>query len=127
MRTISSQAWGIALLSLATFSLGCSSRSSNPYGSNPTAPAPTSGNSSTIAMAGSVFSPVVDTVAVGTTVTWKNNDGYAHTSTSDTGVWDTGNIAGGASATTTFHTAGTYPYHCTYHVSMGMRGILVVK
>jgi len=78
-------------------------------------------------MQGMAFSPATITVSVGTTVTWKNQDSYAHTSTSDSGVWDTGNIAGGTSATTTFNTAGTYPYHCTYHVSMGMKGTVIVQ
>jgi len=125
MRSIKLLAAGTAFMVLALVTSGCKSDPSNPYGSTPTGPGPTSPN--TIVMAGSVFSPVADTVAVGTTVTWKNNDAYAHTSTSDTGIWDTGNIAGGASATTTFNTAGTYAYHCTYHVGMGMRGTIVVK
>jgi plastocyanin len=74
-----------------------------------------------------VFSPATITVPAGTTVTWKNNDAYAHTSTSDTGVWDTGNVAAGASTTTTFSTAGTFPYHCTYHAAMGMKGTVIVQ
>ena len=127
MRTVPLLSSGAAVLLLALVAWGCSSNSSNPYASNPTGPGSIPKNTSTIVMAGSAFSPAIDTVAVGTTVTWKNNDGYAHTSTSNTGVWDTGNIAGGASATTTFNTAGTYPYHCTYHVSMGMVGTIVVK
>lgn len=125
MRAVLLMACGTAFMVLALVSSGCKSDSSTPYGSAPTGPGPSLPN--TIIMAGGVFSPVVDTVAVGTTVTWRNNDSYAHTSTSDTGVWDTGNIAGGATATTTFNTAGTYTYHCTYHVSMGMRGTIVVK
>jgi len=76
-------------------------------------------------MSGMAFSPATLTVSAGTTVTWKNDDTMAHTSTSDTGVWDTGNIAAGASKTTTFPTAGTYAYHCTYH--SGMKGTVVVQ
>jgi plastocyanin len=116
---------GAVFLLMALASSGCKNDSSNPYGSTPTGPA--QGPTNTIVMAASVFSPAIDTVSVGTTVTWKNNDGYAHTSTSDTGAWDTGKIAAGASATTTFNTAGTYAYHCTYHASMGMRGTIIVK
>ena len=70
---------------------------------------------------------VTITVAVGTTVSWKNTDGIAHTSTSDSGVWDTGNMPAGSTQTTTFNTAGTFAYHCTYHASMGMRGTVIVK
>jgi plastocyanin len=124
------------VVTLAMFGIagsGCSNDSSNPYGSSATGPtvspsptiAPVSAN--TVSMAGSVFSPVSITVAVGTTVTWNNNDGIAHTSTSDTGVWDTGNIPAGGSTTTTFNTAGQFPYHCTYHLAMGMKGMVVVQ
>ena len=116
-----------ALLTLSLIGLGCSSNSSNPYGSSPTAPSPGAPSANTVLMSGMTFSPATITVAVGTTVTWKNNDGVAHTSTSDAGVWDTGNIAAGSSAVTTFKTAGTFPYNCTYHVSMGMRGTVIVK
>ena len=78
-------------------------------------------------MAGMAFSPVTITVAVGTTVSWKNTDGIAHTSTSDSGVWDTGNMPAGSTQTTTFNTVGTFAYHCTYHAGMGMRGTVIVK
>jgi plastocyanin len=42
-------------------------------------------------------------------------------------VWDTGNMAAGFSAVTTFNTAGTFPYHCTIHALMGMKGTVVVQ
>jgi plastocyanin len=73
----------------------------------------------------SAFGPASITVSVGTTVTWRNNDGVAHTATSDAGTWDTGNIPGGGSASRTFSTAGSFPYHCTFH--SGMRGTVVVQ
>ncbi len=117
------------LFTLTFAGLACSGKSSNPYASTPTGPTPPPppASSNTVVMTGMTFSPATITVAVGTTVTWKNNDGIAHTSTSDTGVWDTGNIAAGSSATTTFNTAGTFPYNCIYHVSMGMRGTVIVR
>jgi len=119
-----------ALFTLFTLSLvgmGCSKDSSNPYGSSSTAPAAATAPPNTVLMSGMTFSPATITITVGTTVTWKNNDGIAHTSTSDTGVWDTGNMAAGASTTTTFNKAGTFPYQCTYHASMGMRGTVIVQ
>jgi plastocyanin len=76
-------------------------------------------------LSGSAFNPATITVARGTTVTWKNNDGMTHTSTSDTGVWDTGDIVSGGTKTTTFNTAGTFPFHCIYHA--GMKGTVVVQ
>jgi len=72
----------------------------------------------TITMAGNVFTPASPTIAKHTTITWYNNSGVTHTSTSHTGVWSTGDIAPGASKTTTFDTPGTFPYHCIYHPMM---------
>jgi plastocyanin len=64
------------------------------------------------------FVPYQISIAAGDTVTWTNNDAVAHTSTSDTNVWDSGNLAPGQSYSFVFTTAGSYPYHCTYHPSM---------
>ncbi|MGA9118188.1 MAG: plastocyanin/azurin family copper-binding protein [Bacteroidota bacterium] len=117
----------VALFALVVLGSGCKSDSSNPYGSSPTSPTPATTQSDVVTMSGMAFSPATITVTAGTTVTWKNTDGIAHTSTSDTGVWDTGNMAAGNVTTTTFNTPGTFPYHCIYHASMGMRGTVVVK
>ncbi len=59
---------------------------------------------------------VILVIGVNNTILWINNDVTIHTATSDTqGVFDTGNIAAGATAQLTFTTPGTYTYHCTYH------------
>jgi plastocyanin len=105
---------------------GCSS-SGGSYG---TGPGP-GGHTLTPRMAGSAFSPSLDTVAVGSTVTWTNNDAYGHTVTSAPGsseVFDTP-VAGGANFAHTFNTAGTYAYYCKIHgtPTSGMRGTIVVK
>jgi plastocyanin len=127
MRAVHVVAVMFTIFAFGLVGLGCSGSTSNPYGSSPTSPAPASAPPNTVLMTGMTFSPTTITVAVGTTVTWKNADGIAHTSTSDTGVWDTGNMAAGASTVTTFKTAGTYPYHCLYHAAMGMKGSVIVK
>src|SRR5512136_104525 len=82
----------IALFTLGLVVSGCKSNSMNPYGSTPTGPAPSAASPNTVLMSGMAFSPATITVSAGTTVTWKNNDGIAHTSTSDSGVWNTGNV-----------------------------------
>jgi len=65
------------------------------------------------------FSPKPIQVTVGSTVTWTNATAPVHTATSDTGAWDTGNIAPGAtSSAVSFPTAGTFAYHCAIHPSM---------
>ena len=122
----------VALFLLAIVGTGCKNDSSNPYGA-PTSPTystpstPTGVSANTVVMSGSAFNPVTITVTAGTTVTWKNNDGYTHTSTSSTGAWDTGNIAAGATGSHTFTAAGTYPYACKYHGPMGMTGTVIVQ
>ncbi len=80
-------------------------------------------------MQSSTFNPSSRTVSVGTTVQWVNQDGYGHTVTSDTGTVLGGSVAGGASYSHTFNTAGTYPYYCTIHgtPTTGMRGTIVVQ
>ena len=65
------------------------------------------------------FSPKPIQVTVGSTVSWTNATAPVHTATSDTGAWDTGNIAPGAtSSAISFPTAGTFAYHCAIHPSM---------
>ncbi len=112
--------WGgpvIAILILGMF--GCKSDSATPNATNPPA--------NTVAMSSSLFNPAAITVARGTTITWRNDDGVVHTSTSDSTGWDTGNIQPGASATTVFSAPGTFTYHCTFHVAMGMVGTITVQ
>ena len=113
-----------ALMAVALGLWGCNKSDSNPYGSTSSNSSNTSPN--TVTMMNIAFNPGTQTVTRGTTVTWKNNDGIAHTSTSDTGAWDTGNIPAGGSTTTTFNSAGTFKYHCTIH-GTAMSGTIVVQ
>jgi plastocyanin len=64
------------------------------------------------------FNPATITVAAGTTIKWTNKDAVAHTVTSDTGLFDSGNIGNNGIYSRTFPTAGTYQYHCAIHPSM---------
>lgn len=73
------------------------------------------------------FSPSTLTIKVGTSVKWTNNGPSSHTTTSDSGVWDSGTLSapsggggygGGTAGGTyqfTFTTPGTYNYHCKIH------------
>ena len=90
------------------------------------------GSSLNLVMSGTAFSPLVDTVAAGSTVTWTNQDGFLHTVTYASGpgaTYDSGNIAYGGAYTHTFATAGTYGYYCKIHgtPTTGMRGTIVVQ
>ena len=71
------------------------------------------------------FNPADLTVEAGTTITWKNTDAVAHTSTSDAGRWDSGSVAAGGQFSVAFPTTGTFPYHCAIHP--GMVGTVVVR
>jgi plastocyanin len=73
-----------------------------------------------VANAGSnSYSPDPDTVTVGQTVSWKNDDATTHTATSDVVAWGTGAIAPGATSTPiAMNTAGSFPYHCAIHPTM---------
>lgn len=99
---------------------GCANDSTNTYGSSP----PNRETPNTVTMVNISFSPSNLTITRGTTVTWKNNDGVTHTSTSNTDVWDTGNISPGYSNTTSFNNVGTFGFHCSIHPSM--TGTIVV-
>ncbi len=62
------------------------------------------------------YSPQTITVDVGCYVKWTNTSNTAHTSTSDTGVWDSGDIPKqGGTYQRQFSSTGTFPYHCNRH------------
>lgn len=79
----------------------------------------------TVTMENLQFQPATVTVQVGDSVTWSNADAVPHTATADDGSFDTGTISGGASASHTFTTAGTFAYHCEVHPTM--TGTVVVQ
>jgi plastocyanin len=81
----------------------------------PSAPAQ---NSTSVTISNFAFQPASLQVAVGTTVTWTNQDSTAHTVTSDTGAFDSGQLAPGATFSQTFMTPGTFAYHCQIHPFM---------
>ena len=90
------------------------------------------GSGLNLVMYGTAFSPLVDTVAAGSTVMWTNQDGFAHTVTGASGpdaAYDSGNIGSGGTYTHTFTTAGTYVYYCKIHgtPTTGMRATIVVQ
>ncbi len=77
-----------------------------------------SAGGTTVAIDNFAFSPDTLTVPVGTTVTFQNDDSVTHTATDDSGEFDSGNIAYGASYTHAFNTKGTFTYHCSIHSRM---------
>ncbi|GEM_PF-2337461 len=63
----------------------------------------------------------------GDSITWKNMDSTAHTVTSESGAFNSGNMNSGDMVTYTFNDAGEFPYFCGYHKMMGMVGNVVVQ
>ena len=98
-------------------------------GTRADAPASSTMGHVTVSMRNLKFAPSTVTVSAGTTVTWVNNDpqGAPHTSTSDTGLWDSGRMNVGKTYSHTFDQPGTYSYHCTFHQDEGMVGTIIVK
>ena len=79
----------------------------------------------TIQIRGFSFHPQNVEVAVGTKVTWVNNDPADHAVVSDIDEFSTVAFGRGQSKSYTFTIAGTYPYHCAIHPYM--RGVVTVK
>jgi plastocyanin len=124
MRVGSSVRWLVGA-SLAG-ALGCGS-SMGGYGGGSAAPPPAACTAasatatSSIEMTGMEFNPACVKVAAGTTVTFTNNDPFAHTVTSDAGqpeTFDSGLVSPGAKFTHTFASAETEAIHCSIHSNM---------
>jgi plastocyanin len=96
--------------------------SSNPIPAGPTTVLIPSGTAAS--NAGPGFAPTPITVAAGTTVTFGNNDGTLHTSTSDAPGWNL-SLNAHASGAVKLDTPGTYTYHCNIHAFM--KGTVIVQ
>jgi plastocyanin len=71
------------------------------------------------------FLPAEVRVAPGAKVTWVNCGPFdSHTSTSNTGAWNSPLLAPGDVYTRTFSAAGSFDYHCAPHPAMQARVIV---
>src|SRR5258708_17992918 len=66
----------------------------------------------------SAFNPPNVTININDQVVWTWVS-PAHTTTSDTGLWDSGFHTTGFVFTNTFTSAGSFPYLCTVHIFTG--------
>lgn len=121
----------LALGAAGALLLAACGGSTSPYGGGGGGCTPTS---TKVCTTGSLqFSPVTLTVAAGTTVTWENGGGGAHTVTSATGSADTYDMAlATGTVSHQFMTAGTYNYYCKNHgingtPPTGMHGTITVQ
>lgn len=89
-------------------------------------PAPSSGATSHVVLGDCVFTPTVNSVPVGTTVTWRNGSSQAHEVVGSNMTWGAHDklLEPGDTIGWTFEVAGTYGYSCMIHP--GMTGVVVV-
>ena len=73
------------------------------------------------------FTPQELTVAVGTTVIWKNNDDIPHTVTATDKSFKSKALDTDDSYSFTFTTAGTYDYFCSLHPHMTGKVVVTAK
>ena len=101
----------VAIVAFA-FLAGCSSKPAEPA-------------AHVVRLSGTRFTPAADTVPVGDTVVWTNDDLVPHTATAQDTRWDSGGIAPGASWRYVAEEKGSHAYICTFHP--GMKATLVVR
>jgi len=75
------------------------------------------GTAANISIINFAFTPNNVSINVNDSVTW-TWVGSPHTTTSDTGLWDSGVFGTGHTFTRTFTSAGSFPFHCTVHPFM---------
>jgi plastocyanin len=111
---------GLAIAAAA----GCGGDSGSDTTTGPPSPTPPASN--TVSVNNNFFSPATITVAPGTTITWQWAAGAVdHNVTFDDGEHSSTQSSG--SFARTFSSAGTFPYHCTIHQSLGMTGTVTVS
>jgi len=114
----------VAAVAVAFVLVGCSSAPAVTPATTP--PAGQGAKGAKIAISNFMFIPARLTVHPGATVTVINRDQVAHTVTSSSGGFDTGDIQPGQSVTFTApDRAGSFPYICSIHQYMS--GTLTVS
>jgi plastocyanin len=84
------------------------------------------GGASTVTIADYLYKPGDITVPKGTTVKFTNEDSTPHTATSrDAGVFESGSIDTGKSASVTLEETGSFAYYCLFHPFM--KGTITVE
>ena len=78
-----------------------------------------------VSIDGTAFQPTTIRVKAGESITWTNEDPFAHTVTSRAGGFDSKTLASGRSWTYRVTRAGEFPYVCALHPTM--KGTLIVE
>ena len=82
----------------------------------------------TVTMKALDFHPPIARARIGDTVAWANSASDRHSTTSSGPTpWDSGNLPSwGGRYNRVFPIAGSFPYYCTLHKSLGMTGAIKV-
>jgi len=130
------------ILAFLVFVVACGGSSTSysnpppPPGTPPPPPPPPGPAPIAVSIEDFSYAPDSIVVSAGTPIQWSNGGTYAHTVTSDNGVFTSTDLAGpgvdtygnptaGATYSRTFATAGAFPYHCTHHPTM--KGKVIVN
>jgi len=125
--------WLVAVLAgvlglVVVLGAGCGSNTTTPTTPKTTpktTPSTSPSGAKSVKIVDFAFEPSSMTVPVGTTVTWTNSGAVAHTVTSDTGAFGSGQLQPGATYQFTFSAPGTFPYHCSNHPTQMLATITV--
>ncbi len=120
----------VVLFTLLIFGISCYQSAPAPAPTPTPTPAPALTPSPTptiteVEISGFAFVPATITIPVGTTVTWTNQDPVPHTVSSREGVFESGNLPGGATFSYTFDQIGSFEYYCKFHPYM--KGEVIVE
>src|SRR6266568_3565116 len=90
-----------------------------------TSPAALGATTFNVSIGDNFFNPSSVTISVNDIVKWTWNGANSHSSTSDTGIWNSGIGGNGMTFSRTFASAGSFPYHCNVH--SGQLGSVTVQ
>ncbi len=109
---------GLALVGLVSLGAGRDQLTASDDGSTTSPSQPSSGQVS-VAIVDFAFAPADLSVTAGSTITWTNDDAFAHSVVSDgDGPLVSDDLTEGRSYEHTFDQPGTYAYICGIHNSM---------
>lgn len=111
----------LVTLMMGAIAVACSDDSTGPGGNDPPE------ENVVELLASNQFSPSLDTIAVNTTIEWRNTGGTAHTVTSLNDEWTSESVPADDSWTFShmFDEVGAYDYVCDLHANM--TGRIVVE
>jgi len=93
-----------ALLGLAWWAVAC--------------PLPSQAAVANVSIGDFFFNPTSSKINVNDQIRWTWTGSISHSTTSNSGLWDSGLHGNGFTFSKTFTAAGSFPYHCTLHASM---------